>query len=193
MNFVAHQFLSFQNPEIQIGNLLGEIVRGKDYQKYKGDVQKGILLHRKIDSFTDDHPAVKNSSRKFHERYGKYSPVIVDVLYDYILIGNWEDFSDQPYEHFVNDCYQLFELHFEEFPPRLQFIVKHLLKHDWFRNYTTLEGIQQTLAGISQRSKFKNNIRTAVEEMVLYKAELEADFHRFFPELIQHCKTFINS
>ena len=193
MNFVAHQLLSFQNPEIQIGNLFGEVIRGKDFQYFKGDRQKGILLHRQIDSFTDSHAAVKNSSRKFHQRYGKYSPVIVDVIYDYILISNWEKFSEKPYEVFVNECYQLFELHFEEFPPRLQFIIKHLLKHDWFRNYMSLEGIQQTLKGISQRSKFKNNISTAVEELVLHKDELETDFHTFFPELVQHCKTFINS
>ncbi len=193
MNFVAHQFLSFQNTEIQIGNLLGEVIRGKDFLNFEGDRQKGILLHRQIDSFTDDHPLVKNSTKKFHERYGKYSPVIVDVLYDYIFISHWEKYSGEPYEIFVKNCYDLFKHHFEEFPPQLQFMVKHLLKHDWFTNYATIEGIRQTLKGISQRSKFKNNISTAVEEMVLYKDDFEADFDKFFPELINHCKTFINS
>lgn len=193
MNFVAHQLLSFRNPEIQIGNLYGEIVRGKDFLRFEGDRQKGILLHRQIDSFTDSHPSVKNSSQIFHERYGKYSPVIVDVLYDYILISNWENFSEEPYEEFVADCYLLFQKHFSEFPPRLKFIVKHLLEQDWFRNYQTLAGIQQTLSGISQRSKFPNNIASAVEEMLIYKDVLEKDFHVFFPEIRNHCKSFLNS
>lgn len=193
MNFVAHQFLSFRNPEIQIGNLLGEIVRGKDFENYHGDLQKGILLHREIDSFTDNHPIVKNSTQKFHERYGKYAPVIVDVLYDYILISHWNQFSKETYDKFVADCYELFRNRFDEFPPNLQFIIKHLLKYDWFNNYKTIEGIGQTLKGISQRSKFKNNIASAVEEIELYKTEFEQDFHQFFPELSLHCKSFINS
>lgn len=191
MNFAAHQFLSFENPEIQIGNLLGEIVRGKNFKDYEGDRQKGILLHRQIDSFTDSHPVVKNSSQKFHENYGKYSPVIVDVLYDHILIANWEKYSNEPYEVFVENCYALFRKHFDEFPPRLQFIIKHLLQHDWFRNYTTLEGIGQTLYGISQRSKYPNKISNAVYEYELFKDELHVDFNLFFPELITHCKEYL--
>lgn len=193
MNFVAHQLLSFNNSEIQIGNLFGEVVRGKDFEHFEGDRQKGILLHRAIDTFTDEHDTVKKSTQKFHERYGKYSPVIVDVLYDYILISNWEKFSDKPYHQFVTDCYDLFRNHFDEFPSDLKLMVKHLLKHDWFGNYASIDGIRQTLKGISQRSKFKNNISTAVEEMELYKEELELEFFEFFPELSAHCKTFINS
>ncbi len=193
MNFVAHQLLSFNHPEIQIGNLYGEVVRGKDFENFEGDRQKGILLHRAIDTFTDEHDIVKKSTQKFHERYGKYSPVIVDVLYDYILISNWKKFSDEPYQEFVTNCYDLFRKHFDEFPSDLQFMVKHLLKHDWFGNYASIEGIQQTLKGISQRSKFKNNISTAVEELELYRDELESEFHEFFPELRLHCQSFINS
>ncbi len=193
MNFVAHQYLSFHQPEIQIGNLYGEIVRGKDYLDYSGDLQKGILLHRQIDTFTDSHEAVKNSTRKFHKRFGKYAPVIVDVLYDYLLIMNWETYSKQSYKDFVHECYDLFRLHYEEFPPQLQYIVKHLLQHDWFHNYSTLEGIGKTLQGLSQRSKFLNNMGEAVNEFQEHQQDLENDFSIFFPELVTYCKAFLKS
>lgn len=193
MNFVAHQLLSFDNTEIQIGNLFGEVIRGKDFKNFKGDRQKGILLHRQIDTFTDDHDIVKKSTQKFHERYGKYAPVIVDVIYDYLLILNWKKFSEKPYNAFVKDCYDLFQKHYGEFTADLQFMVNHMVKHDWFGNYATAAGIRQTLKGISQRSKFENNISTAVEEMEMYQEELNSEFLEFFPQLIIHCKTFINS
>src|SRR5690606_38070472 len=167
MNYGAQQLLSFNHREIQIGNLFGEVVRGKDFENFEGNRRKGILLHREIDTFTDSHEIVKKSTQKFHERYGKYAPVIVDVIYDYILISNWKKFSDTPYSEFVSNCYDLFKKHFDEFPSDLQFIVTHLLKHDWFMNYSSIEGIRQTLKGISQRSKFQNNISSAVEEMLL--------------------------
>ena len=192
MNYVAHQFLSFRNPEIQIGNLYGEIVRGKNLITYGAGIRKGILLHREIDSFTDSHPLVKNSSHKFHERFGKYAPVIVDVLYDYLLIRNWENYSPVSFDKFVDNCYELFRLNFDLFPAKLQYIVKHLLEHDWFRNYSTIEGVGLTLRGISQRSKFPNEIELATKEIEIYLSEFEADFFQFFPEISSHCKAFLD-
>lgn len=191
MNFLAHQYLSFQNPEIQIGNLYGEIVRGKDFENFPGNIRKGILLHRSIDTFTDAHEIVKKSSQKFHEKYGKYSPIIVDVIYDYFLIKNWKTYNDQDFETFVSDCYALFQSELENFPEQLQFIVNHLIKYDWFHNYQTLEGVESTLKGISQRSKFENNIYKAVREVQLNEEELNEEFNLFFPELIAHCKLFL--
>jgi len=191
MNYVAHQFLSFQNPKIQLGNLYGDIVRGNHYENYQGFIKTGILLHREIDSFTDNHPATKRSTQIFHKRFSKFSPVIVDVVYDYILIKNWNKFSDLDFDTFTNDCYDLFQNHLAEFPEKLHFIIQHLLKHDWFRNYQSLEGIQQTLKGISQRSKFPNEIYLATEEIEEHYTKLENDFLEFFPEIIQHCQNFI--
>lgn len=193
MNYLAHQFLSFQEPEIQLGNLYGEVSRGKDFQDYPGDLQKGILLHRSIDSFTDGHQIVKESTKKFHEKYGKYAPIIVDVTYDYFLIKNWQTYTELDFEEYVSECYQLFRNHFESFPDKLQFIVSHLLKYDWFHNYQTLDGIQQTLNGISQRSKFENNIGHSVLEIEKYGDELNEEFQLFFPELVTHCKLFLES
>lgn len=193
MNFLAHQYLSFQSEPLQIGNLYGEIVRGKDYLDFPEDLQQGILLHRHIDTFTDAHPIVKESSKKFHENYGKYAPVIVDVAYDYFLIRNWETYSAIPFEAFVTQTYALFRAKFDGFPPKLQYIIDHLLNYDWFHNYTSIQGIQKTLNGISQRSKFKNNIGQADHEIMLFQEALNEEFNLFFPALIQSCKDFLDA
>lgn len=191
MNFLAHQFLSFQNRELQIGNLFGEIVRGKDYIYYTPEIQKGILLHRSIDSYTDAHEIVKKSTKLFHLRYKKFAPVIVDVLYDYFLIKNWERYHSTPFDDFVDSCYSLFRAEFINFPLQLQHIVHHMLQNDWFHKYSSFDGIQQTLSGISKRSKFENNMEEAVNELIVYEQQLDDDFKLFFPQLIEHCKKFI--
>ncbi|MDD3771207.1 MAG: acyl carrier protein phosphodiesterase [Weeksellaceae bacterium] len=191
MNFLAHQYLSFQNSDIQLGNLYGEIVRAKDYINYPNGIQTGILLHRSIDHFTDEHAAVKNCTKFFHENHGKYAPVIVDVVFDYFLIKNWTLYSSIEFEKFVEDCYRLFQLNLNNFPPSLRYIVKHLLKYDWFHNYQSLKGIQQTLKGISQRSKFENNIEDAIIEIQEFHDPLESNFRQFFPEIIIHSQKFI--
>jgi acyl carrier protein phosphodiesterase len=191
MNYLAHQFLSFQNTDIQLGNLYGEIVRGKDYENYSGDIRKGILLHRSIDTFTDSHEIVKESSKKFHEKYGKFSPIIVDVVYDYFLIKNWNTYSNIEFETFVDDCYSLLNKELENFPEKLNFIVRHLLKYDWFHNYQSLSGIEDTLRGIRNRSKFENQIDQSIVEIQANYEELNQEFQAFFPELMQHCQDFI--
>lgn len=192
MNFLAHQYLSFDIPEIQLGNLYGEIVRGRDYQNFPKGIRDGILLHREIDSFTDSHPIVKNSTEFFHKNHGKYSPVIVDILYDYFLIKNWNSFSTVDYDEFVKKCYSLFEKNQATFPDSLRYIIHYLLKYDWFHTYSTVEGIGRTLKGISQRASFENSMGDAVEELVEFEKELENHFLLFFPELIKHCKDFLN-
>lgn len=108
MNYVAHQVLSFDDPNLQLGNLLGEVVKGNQHQKYSPNLQQGILLHRHIDTFTDAHPIVKESSALLHADQGKFSPIVIDVIFDYFLIEHWENFVAQPFESFKQNCYQLF-------------------------------------------------------------------------------------
>ena len=191
MNFVAHQYLSFKQQSLQIGNLLGETVKGKQYSDFPDDIQKGILLHRSIDTFTDSHEIVKQSSSYFHETQHKFAPIIVDVIYDYFLIKHWNDFSDTPYQKFKLDCYQLFKNEYDNFPKKLQETIFYLLKYDWFENYSTIEGVQKTLKGIGSRAKFENNLHQIIPEFEQYYSMLEKDFLQFFPLLQTHCKNFI--
>ncbi|WP_312556555.1 acyl carrier protein phosphodiesterase [Empedobacter brevis] len=191
MNFVAHQYLSFGNHSLQIGNLLGEIVKGKQYLSYDDEIQKGILLHRTIDTFTDSHDIVKQSSSYFHDTQHKFAPIIIDVIYDYFLIKYWNDFSETSFEQFKSACYQLFNINYDSFPKKLQETIFYLLKYDWFENYSTIEGVQKTLKGIGSRTKFQNNLHEIIPVFEKNYSHLENDFLNFFPQLQSHCKSFV--
>ena len=95
MNFLAHIYLSGEDEGITIGNFIADGIKGKKYLSYPASIQKGILLHRGIDSFTDSHPTVRQSTARLHENYGHYSGVIVDILYDHFLAKNWEEYHEQ--------------------------------------------------------------------------------------------------
>ncbi|MEX0290603.1 MAG: DUF479 domain-containing protein, partial [Flavobacteriaceae bacterium] len=94
MNFLAHIYLSFGDDEITIGNFIADSIRGKKYKHLPERVQKGVILHRAIDTFTDAHPTVRQSSKRLHENYSHYSRVIVDIFYDHFLAKNWKNYSD---------------------------------------------------------------------------------------------------
>ena len=64
MNYLAHIFLSPENDLVTIGNFMADHVKGNKYKLYAPDLQKGILLHRQIDSFTDAHELVRKSKRR---------------------------------------------------------------------------------------------------------------------------------
>ncbi|MDK7374461.1 MULTISPECIES: ACP phosphodiesterase [Weeksella] len=191
MNYVAHQVLSFGDPNLQLGNLLGEVVKGNQYQQYSPNLQKGILLHRQIDTFTDAHPIVKESTALLHADQGKFSPIVIDVIFDYFLIQHWETFVTQPFKSFKKNCYQLFKTSEQIFPPKLQYIIYHLLLHDWFENYTTLEGVALTLRNIGKRTKFENRLANSLPILRQHLPELERNFFSFYPQLEQNCRRFL--
>ena len=83
MNFLAHIYLSGDNDLLKIGNFMADSVHGKRYLDYTDDLQKGILLHRFIDTFTDAHPIYRQSRRRLYEKYGHYAGVIMDFVYDH--------------------------------------------------------------------------------------------------------------
>lgn len=192
MNLVAHQYLSFDIRDIQVGNMLGEIVRGKNYLKYPPLLSLGILLHRNIDSFTDSHPLVKESTKIFQPEFGKFSPIIIDVVYDYFLIKNWETFSKVPFDQFTSQCYHIFQTDNFYFDEKLKKIIKIMIKNNWFKNYSTYEGIGITLQQLSNKTKFVIEMELALKDLYLNESLLEEHFLSFFPQIINFCKDFIN-
>ena len=59
MNFLAHAYLSFNHPQILVGNMISDFVKGKSRLGLSGNINQGITLHREIDAFTETHPATK--------------------------------------------------------------------------------------------------------------------------------------
>lgn len=191
MNLVTHQLLSFDNPDWQVGNHLGEIVKGKKYLDYPPGIQKGILLHRFIDSYSDSHPIVKNSTSKLHKNYSKFSPIIIDVYYDFLLIKNWELFSSEDFESFKTKCYQVLKDSEHLYPPKLLKFTQALIKYDWFEKYKTYEGLEITLTNMGSRTTFQNNMHMAVRDLYLNETSLEEDFLLFMPDIVRECKIFL--
>ena len=76
MNFLAHIFLSGKDENLTIGNFIADSVKGKKYLKYPAGIQKGIILHRAIDSYTDTHPVVRKSTSRLFKTYSHYLSLI---------------------------------------------------------------------------------------------------------------------
>ncbi|NJK84432.1 MAG: DUF479 domain-containing protein [Saprospiraceae bacterium] len=144
MNFLAHLFLTQSNEDDMLGNYLADFVKNRHFEALPAPVVKGILLHRKIDSYTDQHPMVLQGARRLYEKHHKYAPVLMDVYYDYLLAQNWLAYSDVPLATFVHEVYAVLQKHSHWFPAPFEERTKYMIQHDWLMSYTTLEGLANT-------------------------------------------------
>ena len=188
MNFLAHIYLSGNNKMVTIGNFIADGIRSDTYKKYPTDMQKGILLHREIDTFTDMHPIVRQSTKRLHENYGHYSGVIVDILYDHFLAKNWNIYSSVNLKNYVENFYEDLEEHFEILPLRIQKLMPYMIADNWLLNYSKIEGIQRVLDGMNRRTKHVSKMNEATNELKTYYTEFEEEFTMFFNELIPFSK-----
>lgn len=184
MNFLAHIYLSGNNELITLGNFMADGIRGNKYNTYPKDIQIGILLHREIDTFTDAHPIVRQSTKRLHKNYSHYSGVIVDILYDHFLAKNWSKYSEVPLDIYVQNFYKIVNTHFEILPERTQYMMPFMLEHNWLLNYAHIDGIQAVLDGMNRRTKNISGMNKATVELKQYYQEFEEEFTEFFEELI---------
>ena len=101
---------------------MADSIKGRQYKAFDKNIQKGILLHRQIDTSTDAHPNFKSSTKRLHANYGHYSGIIVDIFYDHFLAKNWKDYSNQNLSEFANKNYRLFQKNFKRHTPQIQYM-----------------------------------------------------------------------
>lgn len=183
MNYLAHIYLSGEDDDLKIGNFIADSIKGKQYIKYPKKIQKGIILHRAIDTFTDSHPVVKKSTHRLFPKYSHYSTVIVDILYDHFLAANWRDYSQVPLSTYVNNFYDLLKINFEVLPERVKHLMPYMIRDNWLLNYATIDGIGKILYQMNKRTENKSKMDLAVKELKLFYPEFEQEFKTFFQDL----------
>ncbi|HEY8849554.1 MAG TPA: DUF479 domain-containing protein, partial [Thermoanaerobaculia bacterium] len=102
MNYLAHLFLAGHSAESLIGNLAGDFVKGRLGDQFPPGIRDGIMLHRRVDAFTDTHPAVAAFRRVLIPDHGHYSRVISDVFFDHFLATSWSRYSEESLEAFLD-------------------------------------------------------------------------------------------
>ena len=192
MNFLAHLYLSKNNNEIMIGNFIADHIKGNKFSHFSEVIQKGILLHWAIDSYTDSHMIVRKSKRRLHERYGHYDGVIIDIFYDHFLAVNWRDYSKIPLDIFVSSVYKLLEKNIEILPEKTQNLLPNMIKYNWLYNYQFAKGIRDVLDGMNKRTKGKSKMHLATEDLLLHYNSLNDDFTEFFKDLQNFSEIKIN-
>ncbi len=185
MNYLAHALLSGPDPGWRLGGFLGDHVRGGDWCSYPPAVAAGILLHRRIDSYTDRHPAFGASRARLTPTLRRYGGIVVDVYYDHFLAREFDRWSDVALPTFAQGCYELLRAHRQMLPRSLKRFARHLEAEDLLVNYRRRAALGPVFAGIAGRLSRPGPVASAAAELEHAGSELAADFGRLFPDLIR--------
>jgi acyl carrier protein phosphodiesterase len=183
MNFLAHIYLSGDNDLIKIGNFMADGIRGKHFENYPLEIQKGIKLHRFIDTYTDAHPVFRESTKRLHENYHHYAGVIVDVFYDHFLAKNWSNYSAENLEDFTENFYQSLRDNYDFLSERTKGMMPYMIEYNWLASYKTVEGISRILTQMDSRTKNESKMRFSPNELIEYYTEFEREFTSFFEDV----------
>ena len=180
MNFLAHAYLSFGQPELIVGNLISDFVKGKKQYDYPVAIQKGITLHRNIDTFTDASEPTKNAKEIFRPVYRLYSGAFTDVVYDYFLANDDREFTADSLLRFSQTVYIIMEQFADWMPGRFAGMFPYMKSQNWLYGYRTKEGIEKSFSGLVHRSSYLTESHSAFVLFERHYDELKACYDELF-------------
>ena len=186
MNYLAHIFLSGNRQRLQIGNFIGDFVKGSKLKNYPDEIRQGIVLHRLIDEFTDNHEVVKETVNFVRPAFGRYSGIVVDMYFDYFLGRNFQKYSSGiSLNLFAFKFYFAAILNYNYLPVRVKRFIFHLIFSNRLQKYSTLKGLEESLIIMSNHKVSAIKPDKTIRFLIENHEELEKKFFRFFPELIE--------
>lgn len=183
MNFLAHLYLSGNNTEIMIGNFIADSVKGRAYQKYSPGIQTGILLHRKIDEFTDRHPITKNLALLLKQKYNRHSGIVIDIFYDHFLCINWLNFSDSGLEEYIRYCHRVILRNILHLPSNIKSFLPILIARKRLLSYSRIEGVGNALKIMAKYTSLPAESEFAIQVLNENYTYFNQNFLVFFKEL----------
>ncbi len=170
--------------------MIADFINNKQVAFYSPEVQAGIKLHRFIDTYTDQHPVVRQGTERLRPTQGKYAPVVIDILYDHLLAVNWDKYSTMSLAEFAQKQYVLLEENLKILPKKLQKNLPKMISGNWLEGYGKEKGIRYTLERMDERTKFPSSFVTAFDTLQESFVLFENEFNTFYPELIQKSTRF---
>lgn len=178
MNILFHLFLSGSDPELLVGNFMGDFVKGPLGDSYPPRIRQGLTLHRQIDSFAQKNADFQASRLRLPAHYGLYRGILVDLFYDHFLARGWNSWSDSDLLHYLSRTRAIVETYRPVMPLQLQGFIP-VMFDELLPSYSTVEGIESALRRMSKRVKRANPLAAGGGELAVHYSELRSDFERF--------------
>ena len=191
MNFLGHLILSGTDPDVIFGNFIADSVKGKSYLLLPDSIQKGIVLHRVIDNFTDNNTEYLKGKRRFYQRFPKMGGVINDILYDYLLWRFDKKTKSINLEIKITKFYKILDQKIHQMPPKIREMYHYMRRDDWLNNYQHKMGIKRALHGIGKRINYSDNLESSFEILENSMKSFDEEFEIFYSQIKEKTSFFL--
>lgn len=193
MNYITHLFLSGSDDGLIVGNFIGDSVKGKDYLNYPESIQRGILLHRHIDFYTDTHTTIHKSKSYLVSTYNHWAGVLIDIFYGHILTLYFKNYTSESLNDFANRVQNVLLNHYEYLTDDTKMFLDYSIKYNRIEHFDKIQTVDEVLKGIAGRTKYVSNIENASADLLYHLENLTIDFQQFFPQLITESQNYISN
>ena len=186
MNYLAHLYLARHDDDAMLGALLGDFVFGvSGPDAYPPTIRREILLHRKIDRYTDAHPSVVAARALFGDGRRRYAGIALDVYYDHLLARDWLQWSAVDLDIFTARFYACLRANHAQLPARLQTIAPSMAQHDWLGSYRERASVDHAVRRIATRlSRNGDKLVACLDDLRAHEAEIAQGFEALITDLI---------
>ena len=168
-----------------IGNFIADDIPLKEEPLVPEDIKAGILLHRKIDDFTDGHRAFQEAVVKLRPHHRKYAPVVLDILNDHLLSRTWASFHDEAEEDFHQYAYEVLGQQVHRLPAKASLHVHTLLEYEYLKAYGLKSGLKNVLERMDRRTRFPSIFSEAVKHLYDDYFFFEERFVQLYSDLLK--------
>ena len=191
MNFLAHSYLSFSEEQL-VGNMIADFVKNRDVARLPESIQKGIKLHRAIDTFTDAHPLIHEAKAPFRPLVRLYSGAFVDVAFDYFLANDTTENSQPEWQEHSQRVYAVLRRYEEFLPEVFKKVLDKMQQDDWLYNYRNEWGIEYSFRNVVNKAQFLDKTTNVFPAFLASKDFLREKYEIFFPEIKSFAQDFVD-
>ena len=191
MNHLAHVLLAGSDPDHRLGAFLGDHVKGTaTLDAMPAPVAHGVRLHRRIDAWSDSHPAVAALRARSGKRWRRYSGIVFDVLFDTMLVRHWDRFGEGALHDFAGGIDRLLAERRAELPRRLEHFSFWARETRLWERYDDRAMLAEIFARIAARHGRPSPLADGLELLDRMEPEIEETFLRLFPDLRRRARAF---
>ena len=191
MNFLAHSYLSFSEEQL-VGNMIADFVKNRDVARLPESIQKGIKLHRAIDTFTDAHSLIHEAKAPFRPLVRLYSGAFVDVAFDYFLANDTTENSQREWQEHSQRVYAVLRRYEEFLPEVFKKVLDKMQQDDWLYNYRNEWGIEYSFRNVVNKAQFLDKTTNVFPAFLANKDFLREKYEIFFPEIKSFAQDFVD-
>jgi len=193
MNYLGHIVCSHGRAEVMMDNFLTDMLTHKEMLLLKEQKSLGLQLHWWLDEATDHHPAIKSLHALFRPAHHKYSPVVVDLILDFLIAHNWYRFRKVKYEDYCEEVFAIMMQQRFRYSELIRKRIENMVASEWLLKQRSIEGLRFTLKAMDKRTSFPSQFELAEHQLMHHFQQTNELFWNFWQEIYRASEAYLLS